>query len=52
MIFKDGIYEHKNGIKVRVENGELYILSTEIPLAVRTTQILNDKLWRRLDDGD
>ncbi len=47
MLFNDGLYEHKSGIKIMVKNGNVYILSTELPLSMRISDVLNATNWKR-----
>lgn len=52
MLFNDGLYEHESGIKIMVKNGDVYILSTELPLSIRTSDVLNAKKWKGYTNGN
>lgn len=50
-MFKPGLYKHKSGIVIKVdENGDTYIKSNNIPMTLRTSEIFNSEMWKEMED--
>ena len=49
-MFKPGLYKHKSGIIIKVdENGNTYIKSTFIPMTLRTSEIFDPEMWEEME---
>lgn len=49
-MFKPGLYKHKSGIVVKVdENGDTYIKSNNIPMTLRTSEIFDSEMWEEVE---
>lgn len=49
-MFKPGLYKHKSGIIIKVdENGDTYIKSNNIPMTLRTSEIFDPEMWEEME---
>ena len=49
-MFKPGLYKHKSGIIIKVDENDIYIKSSNIPLTLRTSEVFDPEMWEEMED--